>query len=200
MSALKGTRHISKPIMVLIIATTLLGIFIVAALLLVPGPQIPIFRVMDQNGDWDAQAQGKIAVFDDMIAPGSHGEYKFIIKNDAEGDLRFGFKLEEYLNNAPPSQTDDYYAFMEYRLKMDNVPLGDYEWHKVGYYDWAINVADFGILKDKEHLMTLEWRWPFDIDGEHDEKDTLLGTLGGKLSIHIFIWAENVDEGLWDPQ
>lgn len=180
--------HVSKPLLAAIIATILLIIFIVIALLLAPGDVIPEFSLTDQNGDWDAQAQGKIAVFDDTIQPGSEGTYKFIIKNETEGNLIYGFKLSEYLNN----DNVDVNPFMQYRIKLDNVYLGDGDWHYVG-----IDYNDMEILPGTEHLMTLEWRWPYEIDETGNANDTLVGRTGGSLSVHIFVWAEISAESLW---
>lgn len=182
--AAKGGR-ISKPLMVMIIATTLLIIFIVVALLFEPQASIPEFNIYDQNGDWDAQAQGKIAVFDDTIYPGLDGEYEFKIKNVSDTKLSYGFRLTEYLNNT----NFDAKSFMMYRLKMDGVPLGDYSWQRVGF-----DYSEMEIEAGSEHRMTLEWWWPFD---ENDENDTLIGRTGGSLSVHIFIWAEVVEDVEW---
>lgn len=180
--------HVSKPVLVAIIATVLLISFIVIALILEPQDPVPVFNLTDQNGDWDAQAQGKIAVFDEKIHPGSEGEYKFIIKNESEANLVYGFRLSEYLNN----KNSDAKAFMEYRLKTDNIYLGDGEWHLVG-----MDYSNIEILPGTEHLMTLEWRWPFEIDDPNDENDTLIGITGGELSVHIFVWATVSEEELW---
>lgn len=186
----KATKlgHFSKPILATIIATVLLIIFIVVALLLAPGDTIPEFSITDQNGDWDAQDQGKIAVFNDKIHPDAKGEYKFIIKNETAETLMYGFRLSEYLGNL----NVDADPFMMYRIKTDNIYLGDGEYHFVG-----ANYAEIEILPGSEHIMTLEWWWPFELDKEHDANDTLVGIAGGKLSVHIFIWAEVVPEEIW---
>lgn len=177
--------HFSKPVFAAIIATILLIMFIVVALLLAPSEAIPEFSITDQNGDWDAQAQGKIAVFPSTIQPESKGTYKFVIKNESTKMLSYGFRLSEYLNN----DNVDVNPFMQYRLKTDNIYLGDGDWHYVG-----VDYNDIEILPGTEHMMYLEWRWPYHIDEEHDANDTLVGVAGGTLSVHIFIWAEVVEE------
>lgn len=180
--------RVLKPLLAAIIATILLIIFIVVALLLAPSEAIPEFAINDQNGDWDAQAQGKIAVFDDKIYPSYEGDYQFIIKNESEQNLEYGFRLSEYLNNL----NVDANPFMMYRLKRDNQYLGDGQYHYVG--------VDYGMMTiepGSEHRFTLEFIWPYEIDDEHNANDTLIGVAGGKLSVHIFIWAEVSEEIIW---
>lgn len=191
--------RVSKPLLAAIIATILLIIFIVVALLLAPGDLIPEFSLTDQNGDWDAQAQGKIAVFDKTIEPGSKGEYDFIITNETAENLKYGFKLTEYLNTSEVTAR----SFMKYRLKVDNVYLDDGEWRDAGFKYFEYNpdsLLDYNgikIISGTKHLMTLEWWWPYEIDDVHDQNDTLIGVAGGELSIHIFIWAEVAEEIIW---
>lgn len=178
-----------RALLVMIVATVVLIIFLVIALLLVPQSAIPEFAITDQNGDWDAQAQGKIAVFDDKIYPSYEGKYEFIIRNESKATLEYGFRLSEYLNNL---NVDNVSPFMMYRLKTENIYLGDGEYHYTG--------VDYGLITiepGSEHRMTLEFIWPYEIDDEHDTKDTLLGVAGGKLSVHIFIWASVVEEEVW---
>lgn len=180
--------HVSKPLLVTIIATVLLIVFIVLALLIAPTDQVPTFTLTDQNGDWQLQDQGQIGVFDNKIQPDSHGEYKFVIKNETEATLMYGFKLSEYLGNL----NVDAEPFMLYRIKFDNKYIDSEDWHYVG-----LNYNGIEILPGSEHIMTLEWHWPFYTDGEHDENDTRIGMAAGKLSVHIFIWAEVLPEDLW---
>lgn len=177
----KLSRSSLRAIGVMIIATVLLIIFLIIALLLAPGDHIPTFSITDQMGDWDAQAQGKIAVFDDIIEPSAEGEYTFVIKNESDVKLSYGFRLSEYLNN----NTVKVNPFMQYRVRRDNQYLGDGEWHYVGF-----DYANLEILSGSEQEMALEWRWPYEIDEDHDANDTLIGVAGGTLSVHIFIWAE----------
>ncbi|MCH5156804.1 MAG: hypothetical protein J1G02_02875 [Clostridiales bacterium] len=159
-----------------IIATILIIIFVVFALIFAPKSSIPEFEITDQDGGW--KAQGEIAVFDDKIKPGSEGTYKFIIKNESDYSLRYGFKLSEYIGNI--NQNSD--SFMQYRLKVDNVPIDD-EWHYAG-----LDYNNIEILPSSKHIMTLEWRWPFEND--RDGNDTVVGRAEGQLSVWMFLWAE----------
>ena len=173
-------RSKAKLVGMLIVATVLLIVFLVIALLLAPRDSIPEFEITDRQGSWEAQ--GTIAVFDDTIQPGSNGQYYFILKNDSESVLRYGINLKEYFNGAPKEML----PFMQYRLKMNGKFLDDEEWHYINDIDYN----DILIIPDTEQLMELEWRWVFE-DGK-DENDTLIGHTGGKLSVVFFVWAEVV--------
>lgn len=166
-----------KAISMLIVGTVLIIIFLVLALLFMPQNGIPEFEITDQQGSW--QSQGEIAVFDDEIYPGGEGSYEFIIRSECTERLVYGFRLSEFLVNIG----QDTRPFMQYRLKKDNVYIDDGEWHYVG-----LDYNDIIILPGSEHLMTLEWRWPF--ESGLDANDTLLGVAGGKLGVSLFLWAE----------
>ncbi|MCH5164104.1 MAG: hypothetical protein J1F36_03725 [Clostridiales bacterium] len=178
----KNTGNVIKPLIVLVVALIIVTIFIILALLLAPRAAIPEFKITDRQGSWEAQ--GEIAVFDDKIMPSSKGEYYFILKNDSEASLRYGINLKEYLFGVNYNAQ----SFMQYRLKMNGVNLADDDgaWHYIDDIDYY-NII---ILPGTEQLMTLEWRWPFEIDGTHDQNDTVVGRTGGKLSVVFFVWAE----------
>ena len=161
-----------------LIATLLIIIFVVLAFIFAPKAAIPEFEITDQDGGW--KAQGEIAVFDDKIHPGSEGTYKFIIKNESDVTLRYGFRLSEYIGNI--NQDSD--SFMQYRLKVDNIPIDD-QWHYAG-----LDYNNIEILSGSRHTMTLEWRWPFENDS--DGNDTAIGSAEGQLSVWLFLWAEVV--------
>lgn len=177
----KTTRPALLPILMALAALIFITIFVIVALLLVPQKDLPTFDVYDQMGEWDAQGQGEIAVFDDTIKPGDKGTYDFIIRNVSDTELDYGFRLKEYLDLVPQDAT----PFMLYRIKMDGVYLGGNEWHYAGldYYGMTIQPGS-------EHKMTLEWWWVFELDAEHNANDTLIGISGGELKVNIFIWAE----------
>lgn len=163
-----------------IIATALILVYIIVALLLAPKTSVPEFDITDQNGEW--KAQGEIAVFDEKINPGSEGEYKFILKNRSDVKLKYEFKLSEHIGNV----NRDFNPFMQYRLKVDNIPI-DNQWHYAG-----LDYSEIEILPVSKHLVTLEWRWPF--EGEKDSNDTLVGRTEDQLSVWLFLQAEVVDD------
>lgn len=170
-----------KPLIALIVATVLLILFLTIALLLAPRDYVPEFGITDRKGSWEAQ--GTIAVFDDTINPGSHGEYQFIIKNETEVDFNYGIILSEYLDAE-----ETVIPFMRYRLKIDGVYIDatDTEWHTID----ELRYYNISIMPDDRQRLTLEWDWPF--ENGMDENDTLLGQTGGKLSLTFFVWAEVV--------
>lgn len=173
--AKRKKRPIIRPLLISIVAVTILLIFIVTALLLVPGSALPEFEITDQGGEW--KSQGTIAVFDEKVKPGSDGEYEFIISSASEGKLKYGFWLTEYFDTTALA-----HPVMEYRLKMNGDYIGDGEWHYAGLHFYNLE-----ILPGSELLMTLEWRWQFEGDNEND---TLVGVFGGSISVNIFIFAE----------
>ena len=178
----QNKRNVLRPLTIAIVGITMLMIFIVLALLLRPGEQIPIFDIAER--DWITKEQwevhGKIAVFDDMIYPGTEGQYQFIIRNESEADLYFGFALREFVDTTVTT-----HRFMQYRLQMS----GDYLGNNDGWrYASEMAYQKLHILPGGEHLMTLEWRWPF--ENGTDGNDTLLGVAGGQLSIHFLVLAE----------
>lgn len=178
--------NVIKPLIVLIVALIIITIFIILALLLAPKATIPAFSITDRKGSWEAQ--GQVGVFDDTVQPGSEGVYNFILKNESKGSLRYGINLKEYLFDVNYSAN----SFMQYRLKMNGVNLDDKDdaWHYIGDIDYY-NII---ILPGTEQLMTLEWRWPYEIDDEHDKYDTAVGRAGGKISVVFFVWAEVIEQ------
>lgn len=171
-----------KPLLVFIIATVTLILFVGAVLLLMPRDAIPEFTISDRNGTWEAQ--GEVAVFDDKINPGSSGVYYFKIKNESEAPLRYGINMYEYINTMA-----DVTPFMKYRLKLDGVNLnrGDDEaWHSIN----ELNYFNIVILPGDVQLLELEWEWPFE---EDNERDTLIGRAGGKLSAVFHAIAEVIE-------
>lgn len=163
-----------------IIATILIIIFIVIAIVFVNKSSIPEFAITDNNGEW--KAQGEIALFDDTIKPGSEGTYQFIIKNDSDQKLRYGFNLSEYIGNV----SLDINPFMQYRLRVNNKLIDD-QWQYAG-----VDFTDIDILPGSKHIVTLEWRWPF--ESGNDSNDTLIGRAEGQLSVCMNLWAEIIHD------
>lgn len=174
-----------------IIATVLLMIFIVIALLLVPKPSLPTFEITDDQGTWTPEK--RIAVFPKTIKPGDRGVYEFIIRNESDEMMRYGVKMKEYLDKAPVGA----HPFMKYRIKFDDIYIygRDILGNKVDGEIWQYQGFEyFGVTIESgsEHRMTLEWWWDFYGD---DVNDTLLGssTDGCKLSVWVYLAAEVVE-------
>ena len=180
-------RPAVKALTMLIIATILIIIFLIIALLLAPNGKesIPEFSIIDSDGDW--QANGTIAVFDNTVKPGSNGEYNFVLKNDSDKPLRYRIIFTEYLDGKKAG----FEPFMRYRLKLSGVGIIDEEW----YCAEDINYYGITILPGERQLVTLEYQWPFE---GNNERDTLLGRVGGELSVAFDVRAEVVlDDGLY---
>lgn len=142
---------------------------------------IPEFCFVDQGGNLGYELQGRIAVLDkDYLVPGSAGEYQFIIKNDTNEVLRYGFIFQDILGNERPDK-----PFIEYRVQKDNMYLNDAQWDYAGY-----SYADIIIQPASEHMMKLQWRFLFEAGD-----DITYGDLRDKqFSINLFVWADINEE------
>lgn len=166
-----------------IVATVLLIVFLVIALLLAPRSYVPEFdiRVRDwMYGEQQIEAHGKIAVFDDKIKPGDSGSFDFILVNETGTELTFGITFTEYLETVAAA-----HPFMQYRLSQNDIYVTEHsEWRYANQMDFH----NIRILPDTRQLFTLEWRWEF--ENGTDSNDTLIGRAGGELSIHFLVLAE----------
>ena len=156
---------------------------VLALVLLIDLPYVntPVIRVRDLNGSWDAQVT--IAVLDKTIAPGTSGEYDFILDNPHNVKILYDFSIielhnGEVVNNFP----------MEFRLRMNNVLLESEEWHDIR----ELCYTDITMLPNTKHSFTLEWRWLF--DGGNDPLDTHFGELGGEYSLQFQMTAQILEE------
>lgn len=180
-SQAKKKGRVSRPLLMMIIFTTILIIFILIALLLIPRDRIPRFDIAWRNwqGRQQLEAHGEIGVFDDVIKPGSEGTFEFIIVNDTEDELEFGFTLTEILNTSELA-----HPFMQYKFEVDGLTVfNDDEWHDPD----EMNFRRIRIRPLSEQSWTLKWRWGFEGDNEND---TLVGVAGGTLSVHCLVLAE----------
>lgn len=175
-------KRSKKMLIILFIVEIWLMSLLALALIVSPnsspnGSSIPEFEIKDRNGSWEAQ--GTVAVFNDMINPGNCGEYDFIISNLAGVKLKYSFVMEEVYTGTD----EKWSSFMQYRLKMNGQHLETDVWFSADNlsYDGII------ILPNTKQLMTLEWRWNFDGD---DENDTTIGKQGGTYSVVFHLQAE----------
>lgn len=171
---------------VMLSLAALVGTFVFVSLINIPisGDVIPVFDVVDNNGVWEEQ--GTIEVFDSKIYPGKCGKYEFVMTNESVGKLIYGFSLtgETYYGDL------EYNYFMQYRLKMNNKYISNYE--KRDPEAWLradeLIYEDIVFLPATQQLMTLEWQWPF--ESGKDESDTQFGVEAGKYSIVLSVKAE----------
>ena len=186
----EGNTGSSNLSIVMLTLAALVGAFVFVSLINTPisGEVIPIFDVVDNGGNWEEQ--GTVAVFDSKIYPGKSGKYDFAMSNESTGKLIYGIKLSEetYYGNL------EYNHFMQYRLKMNNKYISNYE--KKDPEEWLIAdelvYENIVFLPATQQLMTLEWQWPF--ESGKDESDTQFGVEAGKYSIVISVQAEVYSE------
>lgn len=136
----------------------------------------PIIEIKDVNGDWEAQ--GTVAVFPSKLKPGDEGEYGFVLNNPHEEEMNYSFSLEPIYEGV-----DIDYFPIEFKLKMNNMIVVSDRWRHID----ELNFSDMHILGNTSQSFALQWRWAF--DGEN-EKDTIIGRDGGKISIVIHVTAQ----------
>ena len=134
---------------------------------------------MDNNGNWEEQ--GTVAVFDELIHPGSTGKYDFILTTESTGKLKYSFYIKEKYDGDV-----EFTSFMRYNLKMNNIYL-----LKDVTADELI-CSEFEFLPYSQQLLTLEWEWPY--DSGNDERDTTFGRDAGKYYLTLYVRAEAVVE------
>lgn len=169
-------------VIILILCAMLITTVVLFALLFAPqkNTEIPEFEIADNNGMWEAQ--GTVAVFDNVIKPGDSGEYQFIISNVTDAKLVYAFVLQEKYTGADSNWT----SFIQYRIRMNGKLIETDEWLTAD----ELRFDDLVILANTKHLMTLEWRWAWDGDNANDTK---IGNRGGEFSISLKLQAEVVD-------
>ncbi len=148
------------------------------ALINLPVYEHPVIEVKDDNGNWSAQ--GKIAVLDDTVKPGSSGEYGFVISNPYEVELMYSFAIVGVYEGTE----EEIYFPLQFRLKMNNALIETDRWLKAD----ELKYSELEMRAKSEQSFTLQWRWSFE-DG-NDGNDTLIGADGGKLSLILKLTAQ----------
>ena len=132
-----------------------------------------ITRITVSDDDLQITKDTELAIFDntkfdieDMIAPGSSGDYTFYITNVSNVDLTYDIAFSDIMSNP---------VNMMYKLKFNNVYIcGNSE----EYVDISsLNIDDIIIMADSTDMFTLEWCWIDD-----DEEDTKTGILSTEES------------------
>lgn len=168
-------------ILMLLAATLLLACLLVLVLLIeIPYADAPVIDVSDQLGSWDMQTT--IAVLDEMIAPGTSGEYEFVINNPHNVKIIYDIAILEYYNGEPVNNFP-----MEFRLRMNNVLLESEDWHDIS----EIVYTDIQLLPNTKHSFTLEWRWLF--ESGDDPLDTYFGKDSGAYSLQFLMTAQAME-------
>lgn len=152
---------------------------IVAFLGFAPPPEdvYPNFVISDDGNGW--QTEGEINMFGEgKIAPGSQGEYNFVIANPNDVQLVYTMQLSFTYNGENRKFP------IGYSLKMNNAAIG---WDEVTEYGYE--VSDIIFASNSTQLFALAWEWPMNGD---DELDTLIGAAGGQYVLHITVSAQTV--------
>lgn len=171
-------------------------------------PRTPSASIEDNKGEWDEvgaidifkaeqiNAAGDVVVqsakTDDVIAPGTLGNYSFYLRNEGNVALDYNISFTAKLVSQNIRYPSENFPFL-FRMYDQN---GDYA---VGDKDtWVtvdqINeVLDKGIVgKNAYYRYTLEWYWPFE-NGD-DGMDTYFGNQSSEhdllLSLKISTYAQ----------
>ncbi len=175
----RNKRNVLYIVLLSVLVALLIASVVLVALLSLPVSETerPVIEIGDSNGDWETQAA--IAVFDKPIRPGDSGEYAFALKNANTYEMQYSFSLSPHYENGEI----EYFPLM-FRLKMNNVLMETDEWQSIE----DLSFAEMFILPDTTQSFTLEWRWPFESGA--DEKDTVIGAQGGKITMFINVTAQ----------
>lgn len=175
----RNKRNVLYIVLLSVLVALLIASVVLVALLSLPVSETerPVIEIGDSNGDWETQAA--IAVFDKPIRPGDSGEYAFALKNANTYEMQYAFSLSPHYENGEIE-----YFPLRFRLKMNNVLMETDEWQSIE----DLSFAEMFILPETTQSFTLEWRWPFESGA--DEKDTVIGAQGGKITMFINVTAQ----------
>lgn len=175
-------RSVSHIVMLSVATLMLLATMMFVWLIDIPFADVPTIEVKDNQGTWEAQ--GTIAVLDSSIAPGSSGEYVFILENPHNTSLSYSFAIKEFYNGEEVSDFP-----LEFRVRMNNVLLETEEWLSAE----ELQYTEMIMLPDSMHRFTLEWRWQFE-QGD-DARDTYFGETNGAYTLEFQMTAQTQEEG-----
>ena len=147
----------------------------------IPFSDVPSIEVEDKGGTWEGQ--GTVAVLDSSIAPGSEGEYVFVLQNPHNVNLVYDFTIKEFYNGTEVSDFP-----LEFRVRMNNVLLETEKWLSAE----ELNYTNMILLPDSTHRFTLEWRWKF--ENGNDETDTYFGVDNGEYTLQFQMTAQVNEE------
>ena len=147
----KKSNKKSSIILLGTIAAILAIVFTTVALIDTPNDDVPVIKLIDKEGIIEDRQE--IAVFDEMIMPGSEGVYYFNIYNPHYEILEYSFSIQEYTNSVPVSNFP-----MQYRIKMNNMYIIDEsEWVRSD----KLTFTNLTIAERSTQIFALEWRWPY---------------------------------------
>lgn len=178
----RSTRN-AKNISLLSITAALLVLVLALILLIdIPYAEVPRIVIKDENGYY---AEGTVAVFDEKVYPSKQGEYRFIIENPHNAELRYSFRIAPVCNGKMLETPEEIAAFpFVFRLRMNNAVVETEEWLNAD----ELAYTDFTFLPGSDQSFTLEWKWPF--ENGKDANDTYLGRTEALVSLVLYLTAE----------
>lgn len=114
-----------------------------------------------------------------LIAPNSHGSYKFCVQNTADDDVKYDINFTDEMTEK---------INMKYRLKIDNIYIRGSKDEYVDISD--LSVQEIKVLRNSNNVFTLEWLW----QEASDEEDTYVGSLKEdvKYTLNLSIVATRI--------
>lgn len=183
---IRKERRASVPIVVAL-SVLIAAIFAIVAVLGFPvtpvsGDERPVLTIRSEGGkEWGANQD--LQVFSGKLYPGKEGSYAFEIENPTEYEMEYVLTLsstKSWTGRSP----------IEYRVRMNNVYIGDTNgWTLMEYSDDNIQFNGIRFTPQSSHIITIEWRWPF--ESGNDESDTEIGESG--FGDQIILYTLNID-------
>ena len=132
----------------------------------VSGDERPVLTLRSE-GDMEWGANQDLQVFSGKLYPGKEGSYEFEIENPTDYEMEYVLTLsstKSWTGRSP----------IEYRVRMNNVYIGETNgWTLMEYSDDTIEFYEIRFTPQSTHIITIEWRWPF--ESGNDESDTSIG-------------------------
>ena len=170
----------------IIIISVTIALLLMAALFLIlmetPDNVPPIIVLKDADGgviDKDFE----IEAFDGLIYPGTTGDFSFRVRNPHDQKVYYSFEIEPLYRGEPVDNFP-----INYRIRLNNGLLNTEAWLE---YD-ELNYKDLTFLPKTEHLITIEWDWPY--EQGNDALDTAFGKDNGEFSFIFHITAVMEEE------
>lgn len=150
----------------------------------VSGEERPVLTVKTDGEQWGANQD--LSVFTGKLYPGKSGDYAFEIENPTEFELEYTLTLTDENDWGGRSP-------LEYRLRMNNVYIGETNgWIAMADSRNTIAFDDIHFTPDSSHIITIEWRWPF--ESGNDDADTQAGQASGIYFLNVDITAAIVGQ------
>ena len=180
----KALKRINLSRIIIISVTIALLLAALLFLILMETPEnVPPRIVLKNMEGGELDKEYTLKVFDDLIYPGTDGEFSFRVENPHNQRVNYSFEIEPLYNGEP---IDDFP--IDYRIRLNNGLLNTEAWLDAD----ELNYKDLTFLPETEHLITIEWRWLF--EQGNDALDTAYGMDNGEYSFIFHITAVMEEE------